>query len=134
MQTYGRIALGLIAGLGELGIEARISERSRERGSLACFAVPTGADLSVGGRKICGSAQLRRATHVLQHGSIPVLPVRDETARLLGLPEPGDSTCIQERRPGTGGDCVAEALLEGFRRTWGAETGVTRLPNSLVVL
>ena len=52
-----------------------------------CFAGQQGADLRVGDRKLCGSAQVRRGGAVLQHGSILLdrLPF-DETDLLVARP------------------------------------------------
>jgi lipoate-protein ligase A len=36
----------------------------------SCFAAPVGGEILVGGRKLVGSAQVRRGTAFLQHGSI----------------------------------------------------------------
>lgn len=139
LGIYRWVAEGLVAGFAALGLEASVVERRGADGgrALACFAVPTGADLEVGGRKICGSAQVRRSGWFLQHGSIPVGEVRAETAGLLGLAgprepreagepgeaagagEPGDSTCVQTERPGSAWAEVAAAFESGFRAVWG---------------
>ncbi len=71
--SYRRIAAGLQAGLGLLGAEPDV-ERSgtaplpRHKGP--CFSARTRYELSVGGRKLVGSAQRRRDGRLLQHGSI----------------------------------------------------------------
>jgi len=36
----------------------------------SCFAMPVGGEILVGGRKLVGSAQVRRGDAFLQHGSI----------------------------------------------------------------
>ena len=63
----------LLAGvLGTLGIPAALAPRSRAAAldSGPCFARPAGGEVLVGERKVVGSAQLRRGTALLQHGSI----------------------------------------------------------------
>jgi len=42
----------------------------RLRGSAACFDSPSWYEITVGGKKIIGSAQVRRDEALLQHGSI----------------------------------------------------------------
>jgi lipoate-protein ligase A len=132
LDIYRWVAEGLIAGFAALGIEAGVLEREPARAgrALACFALPTGADLVAGGRKICGSAQVRRGGWFLQHGSIPVGDVRGQTAGLLGLGGPegdGGSTCVEIERPGTAWDEVARALERGFRAAWGEPSAVRAL-------
>jgi lipoate-protein ligase A len=58
--------------LGELGIDAVLasSRRSEPLDAGACFSQPAGGEVLVGGRKVVGSAQLRRGGALLQHGSI----------------------------------------------------------------
>jgi lipoate-protein ligase A len=85
---YRAIAAGLIAGLARLGVRAEIGG---ERGSAgpACFAAAQGADLRVGERKLCGSAQVQRGAVVLQHGSVLLDRLGfDELDLLVGAADP----------------------------------------------
>jgi lipoate-protein ligase A len=86
-----------------------------------------GADLEVGGAKICGSAQVRRRGWFLQHGSIPISDVRDETYGVMQHPETNVSTCIELLRPGTSWEEVADCVILGFSRAWGAAPVLTPL-------
>ena len=78
LGTYKVIAEGLLAGLGNLGIQAEMvsrscknAERIRKRTSEpACFASPSWYEILVNGKKIIGSAQRRVPGAFLQHGSI----------------------------------------------------------------
>lgn len=120
LDAYRWVAGGLIAGLARLGIAAEIAERGPSGRALNCFQVPTGADLAVAGRKLCGSAQLRRGGWFLQHGSIPLGDVRARTAQLLGG-EPDDrSTYLEGVKPGTTWEDLAGAIVEGFTTAWGS--------------
>lgn len=130
LGIYRWVAEGLVAGFAALGLEASVVEHAGGGRALACFALPTGADLVVGGRKICGSAQVRRGGWFLQHGSIPVGDVRARTAELLGPPAVDDSTCVDRERPGTEWDELAGALEHGFRTAWGEPSGVRSLDGS----
>jgi lipoate-protein ligase A len=71
-QAYLEIHAMLADSLRQLGAAASLAPRQRaapvEAG--ACFSQPVGGEVMVGGRKIIGSAQLRRASALLQHGSI----------------------------------------------------------------
>jgi lipoate-protein ligase A len=120
--VYRTIAAGLVAGLAGLGVTATVGEERGPAGPV-CFAAAQGADLRVGDRKLCGSAQVQRGVAVLQHGSVLLdrLPF-DEVALLAGPPqEPGERERIRAKRV-TMGDLgveadpatVAAALVHGF--------------------
>ncbi|KQC10174.1 MAG: hypothetical protein APR62_12545 [Smithella sp. SDB] len=74
LGTYKVISKCIAHGLAYLGIKADLLESGRilpERKSEAyCFSVPSKNELLVNGRKICGSAQVRRRGGFLQHGSL----------------------------------------------------------------
>lgn len=74
LGTYRRIGGCLRRGLAELGIQADMAEEGRPREDListaSCFALPSRYELLVGGRKICGSAQVRSRESFLQQGSL----------------------------------------------------------------
>lgn len=127
MQTYRWVAGGLIRALDVLGLSARVARRSGPAGALACFAAPTGADIEVGGRKICGSAQVRRDAWFLQHGSIPIGDVRSQTAQLLGIESVGGSSCLELVTAESSWERLAAALACGFERAWGPCGGIRAL-------
>jgi lipoate-protein ligase A len=73
VETYRIISGCIIRGLARSGIEAQIVDEGRgTAGSAAglCFATSYKNELLAGGRKICGSAQIRARGVFLQHGSV----------------------------------------------------------------
>lgn len=83
--VYELVAAALVAGLGHLGVSAEIARHDGHPGGAACMASQRGADLRVGERKLCGSAQVRRGKAVLQHGSVLLERLTfDETDLLHG--------------------------------------------------
>lgn len=76
MDAYLRLSNALVLGLQRLGLrdveKAGGHVRAGPDVSAACFEVPSAYEIVVGGRKLMGSAQSRRARHVLQHGSLPL--------------------------------------------------------------
>ncbi len=86
LQTYQRISLALLESLCVLGIEGEWVKPSRERNltsshfpySKPCFASNSRYEITVGGKKLIGSAQRRfsfrskegRKNSFIQHGSI----------------------------------------------------------------
>jgi lipoate-protein ligase A len=79
LESYRRLSLGLLAGLRRLGVPARAeADPPQPEGSSGaefaaiCFEVPSRYEITAGGRKLLGSAQMRRRRTVLQHGSLPL--------------------------------------------------------------
>lgn len=69
--AYKQICCGLQNAFERLGVRLELgSAHAPYRQLHDCFLATTGSDLHVGGRKMIGSAQLRRRGAVLQHGSI----------------------------------------------------------------
>ena len=139
--VYRRIAAGLIAGLARLGVDAAVARHDGPAGPV-CFAGQQGADLRVGDRKLCGSAQVRRHGAVLQHGSILLdrLPF-DETDLLLA--RPGTPAVTRERLraatvtlaelgASTDPHVVGEALVEGFCLTLDVDLDLDLTPRVTV--
>jgi len=95
LASYRELSRGLLGGLERLGLvpdpPAYTPVSEADRSNPMCFEVPSAYEITVGGRKLIGSAQLRRRGAVLQHGSLPldgditrvarVLRYRDETQR-----------------------------------------------------
>lgn len=80
-ESYRVISEGLVRGLELLGLDARMTVPTRRgRASVgsspvaspACFDAPSWYEVTVDGKKIIGSAQVRKYGVVLQHGSIPL--------------------------------------------------------------
>ncbi len=131
--AYAAVHRALLAGLGELGIDAGLttgSSRGARLDDRPCFTEPAPGEIQVSGRKLVGSAQARIGGVLLQHGAI--LTVNDQSAlerlsvgarsegagaaswapvavTLAGLAAPSDA------------GAVADAVERGFRRHLGVE-------------
>lgn len=97
-ESYAAINALLLDALARLGVTAHVAAQSaaaarrplRPEGA-ACFAEPAAGELTVDGRKLVGSAQLREEGALLQHGSILIADDQDTIADLrttgtIGLP------------------------------------------------
>lgn len=84
-ESYRRISAGLAAGLERLGAPVEFAPPGgRAYASQAsCFATTSVWELSIGGRKVAGSAQCREGGAILQHGSILLISPEARLARLL---------------------------------------------------
>jgi lipoate-protein ligase A len=73
-NAYCEIHTRIATALQSLGVDASLApNRATVRlsdGPTSCFAVPVGGEIVVNGRKLVGSAQVRRGDAFLQHGSI----------------------------------------------------------------
>ena len=128
LESYAWIAAGLVAAYRLLGVPAELAAgRHLGERSGACFDAPASAELVVHGRKVTGSAQVRRAGYLLQHGSLPRTFDPDLHARLLGLP-PAAARILARRAAGLADVCpgptparaaVEVALRQGFEQALG---------------
>jgi lipoyl(octanoyl) transferase len=75
LDAYRKLSQGLVAGLRLLGVPAEmnpVTPGGTHNASAACFEVPSAYEITAGGRKLIGSAQVRPNGRVLQHGSLPL--------------------------------------------------------------
>ena len=77
LESYQRLSQGLLEALRQLGIDADNPKETAKPISIKkqnpiCFEVPSNYEITVGGKKLIGSAQARRKSGVLQHGSLPI--------------------------------------------------------------
>jgi lipoate---protein ligase len=89
-KVYTQLCVFLIEGFKKLDIVLEFGTAgSGYIHNPSCFGTATGADLLWQGRKLIGSAQVRRGKALLQHGSILMHPNSQKLAHLFpGLPHP----------------------------------------------
>ena len=94
-RAYRQICDALIAGLVELGVQASLGKSAdgSYKSYADCFQATTQADLQYQGKKIVGSAQLRRRHAVMQHGSIMVNQSQKKNGRTAGLKQNRPGNC-----------------------------------------
>jgi lipoate-protein ligase A len=115
MGSYREISRGLELGLQALGLEAALGETAGDPAHrqaardlpTVCFAQASRCDLVAAGRKVVGSAQVRKRGIILQHGSVP-LNIRVED-HLAALPGRGASR-RSEAQLSTAAQGIAQAL------------------------
>ena len=91
--SYRYLSEGLLTGLQSLGIDAHMNiptaaygQSKHHSSSAACFDAPSHYEITVQGRKLVGSAQVRKEGVVLQHGSILLTFNPAKVASLFNLP------------------------------------------------
>ncbi len=147
LESYARIARGLLAALERLSLAARsdrqyqLPDGASPQGPV-CFEVPSKYEITVEGKKLVGSAQARRKNGVLQHGTLPltgdlsritqVLAVPDEASRASNAQSLLNHAATVERVLGhtVGWDQAAEAMSAAFRDIFAMDL----LPSSLSTL
>jgi lipoyl(octanoyl) transferase len=141
IESYRRISGALLAGLERLGAEVAADKRA-ERSSVTgavCFEVPSHYEITVSGRKLVGSAQLRRREGVLQHGSLPLFGDLGRICEALAYPDEDSREAAKAQvraraitlEEALGGAAVtwqqaAEAIGKGFAQTFGIAFDVAR--------
>ena len=76
VASYRRLSGALLDGLHRLGAQAdadRRAERHPDAKGPVCFEVPSHYEITFEGKKLVGSAQVRKLGVVLQHGSLPLM-------------------------------------------------------------
>jgi lipoate-protein ligase A len=76
VESYRRLSRALMSGLEQLGARLEsnpTAQASGDRLGPVCFETPSHYEITWAGRKLVGSAQVRRAGGVLQHGSVPLV-------------------------------------------------------------
>ncbi len=129
-QTYAEIARALGVALRRLGLDARATvgevapgpPRRRDAGA-ACFGSRSNHEISVDGRKLVGSAQLRRRCAFLQHGSILLRADPARLAHAIGLREPPGGYTDLSRELGRHplSSEVDRVLVDAFSETFSAD-------------
>ena len=75
IESYRRLSTGLVRGLERLGVADIVADRraaNRRLKGPVCFEVPSDYEITAGGQKLVGSAQMRTQGVVLQHGAMPL--------------------------------------------------------------
>jgi lipoate-protein ligase A len=86
-SSYLYISKALVNACRIFGVEAELHEGATDRmkGTGACFEAPSWYELTVNGRKLAGSAQLRQHGSFLQHGSILIDFSAEDLGKILKL-------------------------------------------------
>jgi lipoate-protein ligase A len=142
LGTYRIISACIVEALKRLGLTPEMVSEGRSAAGTPleayCFAAPSKYELLVGGRKICGSAQVRGGGAFLQHGSllIDVDPIR--AAAVMRVPAAGISgsttTLLEQLGRVIGANELARVLRGAFEDTLGitlAEDGLTAAEEAL---
>ncbi len=75
ISSYRKISTALMIALDMLGANPQSERRTGptiQKPNAVCFETPSHYEITSGGRKLVGSAQMRRKAGLLQHGTLPL--------------------------------------------------------------
>jgi len=132
LDSYRHLSVGFVAGLQHMGMSVEIQPEKQlteeERGNPVCFQAPSAYEITVGQRKLIGSAQVRRRYGILQHGTLPLKGDITRICEVLQFGTEEDRTSAADalrNRAATVEDLLgkplswemaAQAMSEGFRQ------------------
>ncbi len=94
LESYKRLAAALLRGLQVLAVPAKSQAHPGEnpardpgRTEPICFEIPGSYEITVNGKKLIGSAQARKKSGVLQHGTIPLTGDLKQITHILRYPD-----------------------------------------------
>jgi len=101
LESYRRLSAALLKALHLLGIPAQsqaevLHSESASKGPV-CFEVPSNYEITVGGKKLIGSAQARRREGVLQHGTLPLYGDLTRICAVLAFPGETERSLAADR-------------------------------------
>lgn len=144
VESYRRISEALILALQFLGLMPASEQQAKGVKDLGpvCFEVPSHYEITVSGKKLIGSAQVRRRDGILQHGSLPLhgdialicdaLVYADESERDAAKINVRERATTLEDAIGQRLDwnTVAEAIAKGFAETFDLQFDISELSST----
>lgn len=122
LKTYLMISECIKNTLCHFGYDAEIQPTKRSvSNTAACFDAPSSYEITVDGKKVVGSAQMRNERAVLQHGSIVLKQHVEEYANCLNL----DIKNLRGKMAGLfefhqiSVEALADRLIEEFEKLFG---------------
>ena len=135
LESYNRLSRALSCALQSLGLPVEIEKHAPGAGASTnpvCFEVPSSYEITVGGKKLIGSAQARKKEGVLQHGSLPLTGDLGRITQALVFADDAERTAAAQRllaRATTvetvlGHVITWEAAADAFARAFESELGL----------
>lgn len=103
LDSYRTLSQALLNALIHLGLPVQAvpgqntgNDRTATKKPV-CFEVPSHYEITVGGRKLVGSAQARKKPGILQHGTLPLYGDLTRIIQVLNFPDEADRTDVRNR-------------------------------------
>ncbi len=145
VDSYRRLSDALLDAVQSIGLLAEADKRIEGAAKLngpVCFEVPSDYEITAGGKKLIGSAQVRRQHAILQHGSLPLygdlsricdaLHFADENARSIACQRVLERATTLSEAIGRKIDwqTAASAVVSAFARAFDVHFAETELSNA----
>lgn len=91
IESYRRLSAALLLAVQMIGAGSEATPHPQRTGSRpgpVCFETPSDYEITAEGRKLIGSAQVRRSTVMLQHGTLPLQGNLTRICEALHFPTP----------------------------------------------
>ena len=124
-NAYRTIHERVVAALRSLGVEATLAPHRPPPSSrildhpASCFATPVGGEVLVAGRKLVGSAQVRKGSAFLQHGSILLAGSQQVVTAVSRKPQAANTETTLARVLGR--PVTFEEVADAIVAAWGDE-------------
>jgi lipoyl(octanoyl) transferase len=117
VESYRRISEALLAALQYLGLSPQSEKQAKGNSGLGpvCFEVPSHYEITADGKKLIGSAQVRRKVGILQHGT---LPLYGDIARICDALVYPDTISREEAKAKVRERATTLEAVTGYRVTW----------------
>jgi lipoate-protein ligase A len=101
LDSYRHLSKGLVAGLKLLGVDVSVQApggaTESPNDNPVCFEVPSPYEITAAGKKLLGSAQVRRRTALLQHGTLPLCGDITRITRVLRYADEGERSAAAKQ-------------------------------------
>jgi lipoyl(octanoyl) transferase len=143
LESYRRLSAALLKALHSLNIPAESQPNhqvDRNLGNAAvCFEVPSNYEIVVGGKKLIGSAQARRKSAVLQHGTFPLWGDLTRITQVLAFSDDQDRNAAATRllshattaESVLGGKLNMDRVVQAFISSFQSELNIQLFSGSL---
>lgn len=137
LESYRRLSAGLEAAMRQLGFHPSVGDGElpppADRTNPICFQVPSAYEIVVAGKKLIGSAQVRRKAGMLQHGSLPLTGDIGRICQALRFGSPATRKQAAEQLRTKAGtveallgrpvswEQAAQAIVSGFHQALGMQ-------------
>jgi len=136
-NAYHTVHERIAAALRSLGADATLAPHQpppsgRVDQPASCFATPVGGEVLVAGRKLVGSAQVRKRSAFLQHGSILLDGSQEVVTAISRKPQAASAETTLARALGR--PVTFEEVADAIVAAWGDEVTSTTLLSHLAPL
>jgi len=136
LDSFKKINEALLYGIRHMGIDCELVPYKKQTSAshtAVCFAAPTSYEIKINDKKVIGSAQMRRGSFILQHGSVPITLDRGKLYNLFNFKSEEEKlrqmeysknimTALKETGvEGINFNALAENIKTGFENAWNLE-------------